>query len=84
MDDIDRTFLKLKRNPLNDVLNELLLSGKVEVRVDPETFMPISRIKKEELDQAGWTEDEVTAHLEASGHVVVLHRNIYRITFYQQ
>lgn len=81
MEDIDQTFYKLKRKSLTEVLLELSITAKVETLADPVTYLPVVRIKKEYLDEAGWSPSEVISVLTGMGVMVILHRDIYRITY---
>ena len=73
MEDIDRTFLKLKRIPLADAIKKLQAEGKFSVVVNPLTFVPVARVKIEDLLSTGWTIHDVTDQIESKiGYKVVL------------
>src|SRR5271166_870296 len=55
MEDIDRTFEKLKRLGFKELLIKLRNEGKLTVVVDPHTFMPLPTVHPEYLIGTGWT-----------------------------
>ena len=61
MDDIDRTFEKLKRQDIRTVIANLQRSGKIgNIKVDPLTFMRIVEIRNDELKGTGWDYTNIT------------------------
>ena len=54
MDDIDKTFEKLKRKPLIELIREWSRDGRISVVVNPNTFELEMFVRKELLDGTGW------------------------------
>jgi hypothetical protein len=65
MDDLDRTYLKLKRKPLVESIKQLQEEGKFLITVDPMTFAPIAKIKIEDLEKTGWSVRDLTDLVES-------------------
>lgn len=65
MDDIDRTFDKLRREDFNVLIKRLLDEGKASMVVDPNTFTPVCKIRESDLDGTGWKLWEITSEMES-------------------
>jgi hypothetical protein len=73
MEDIDRTFLKLKRKPLIDVLSQIREEGRIKCFINPSTFMHIATIQSGVLEEYSWSINDVTDEIECQfGYKVLL------------
>lgn len=65
MDEIDRTFARLKRKPIIESLKKLQEENKVEISADPKTFMSVAKIMIEDLENTGWSLNEMIDYFES-------------------
>jgi hypothetical protein len=76
MDDIDRTFERLKREPFEMVIKRLIESGRAVKLVSPCTFESIICLESIDcLTGTGWNYYEITGQMEVSvGGRILLRR----------
>jgi hypothetical protein len=67
MDDIDKTFERLKREPFEIVIKRLIESGRAVKMIQPYTFQPVIYLTSIDcLSGTGWNYYDITDQMEVS------------------
>ena len=68
MEDIDRTFEKLKREDATSLFFKLKENGKISICIDPVTFLLSAVIHRSSLNGTGWSSSDFVKEMKKQGN----------------